>query len=117
MKNILVATDLSARSDRAILRAIKLAKQYGAQLTILHVIDSDTLKSIAQELKKVAEKEIQTCIATDIGDIKYNIEIISGCEYFDILTFIAQKNFDLVVLGIHRHINQKLPFKIGRAHV
>lgn len=41
MKNLLVATDLSARSDRAVQRAALLAKRFGCEWTLLHVIDDD----------------------------------------------------------------------------
>jgi nucleotide-binding universal stress UspA family protein len=34
MKSILIATDLSVRSDRALQRALNLAKNYKAKLTI-----------------------------------------------------------------------------------
>ena len=38
-KNILCATDFSADSDRAVARALELAKQSGAKLTLLHVVE------------------------------------------------------------------------------
>ena len=38
-KSILVATDFSVQADHAVRRAATLAKQHGARLTILHVID------------------------------------------------------------------------------
>ena len=38
-KKILVATDLSAHSDRALDRGIQLAQQWDAQLIVLHVMD------------------------------------------------------------------------------
>lgn len=36
---ILLATDLSARSDRAQDRAMLLMKQYGSELVVLHVLE------------------------------------------------------------------------------
>ena len=36
---ILLATDLSARSDRAMDRAMMLAKREGAELVVLHVLE------------------------------------------------------------------------------
>ena len=41
MDSILVATDLSARSAQALRRAMRLATDSGAQLTVAHVIDDD----------------------------------------------------------------------------
>ena len=37
---ILLATDLSARGDRALDRALQLAKERGTQLIVLHVMES-----------------------------------------------------------------------------
>ena len=39
-RKLLLATDLSARSDRATDRASLLAKQYGAELVVLHVLET-----------------------------------------------------------------------------
>jgi len=41
MERLLVATDFSARSDRALRRAMLLAKKLGAELTLVHVVDAD----------------------------------------------------------------------------
>ena len=41
MKTILVATDFSPRSDRALRRAILIARRQGATLVLAHVIDDD----------------------------------------------------------------------------
>ncbi|MDU2612159.1 MAG: universal stress protein, partial [Pseudomonas aeruginosa] len=41
MKRILVATDLSSRSELAVMRAAALAKARNAELTVLNVLDDD----------------------------------------------------------------------------
>ena len=51
MKHILVATDLTARSDRAIERAFSLARETGAELTILHAVDDELPASVADQIK------------------------------------------------------------------
>jgi universal stress protein E len=47
MKRILVATDLSERSRLALRRALSLARQFGAELTILHVVDDERPEGFA----------------------------------------------------------------------
>lgn len=37
LKKILVATDFSLKADRAILRAIDIAKKNGAEITLIHI--------------------------------------------------------------------------------
>lgn len=41
MERILVATDFSTRSDRALRRATLIARRVGASLTLVHVVDGD----------------------------------------------------------------------------
>ena len=53
MKRILVATDFSTRSDRALRRAVLLARQHSAEMTIVHVIDDDQ----PPQLLKAEERE------------------------------------------------------------
>jgi len=106
MKNILVATDLSARSDRAVLRALKLAKNYKAKLTILHVVDEDSPEVLHVELKKLAKKEIFTVVDGKTQNVDYKIEIVVGSAHFAILQATMKTKADLVVLGLHRHTNK-----------
>jgi len=106
MKNILVTTDLSARSDRALLRAMKLAKNYKAKLTILHVIDEDSPEVLHAELKKLAKKEIFTVVEGQTKNTDYKIEIVVGVPHIEILKATMKTKADLIVLGLHRHTNK-----------
>lgn len=105
MKNILVATDLSARSDRAIHRALNLAREFQAKLTILCVIDEDNPKNIHQELSVLAKKQIMTVIDKNLDGVDYKIEIVTGIPHIQILTTSLKAKADLVILGLHRHHN------------
>lgn len=59
MKNILIATDLSERSNRALRRAAMLAAQFGAHLTVLHVTDADLPERVATAVGTEAEQAIR----------------------------------------------------------
>lgn len=48
-QNILLATDLTAASDRAFDRAVQLAKEWGAALTICHVLEASSARPIGIE--------------------------------------------------------------------
>lgn len=113
MKKILVATDLSSRSDRAISRAIKLAKKYEAKLDILHVIDEETPQSLIEETKKIAHQEISYCIKGKTKELEHDIHIIIGSPYLEIIKFSNEENSDLIILGLHRHTDSNEPM-IGR---
>jgi len=58
MKKFLMATDLSARSDRAVERAVALARELGAKLKIVHVVDEDLPASLADNQQKRPFKDI-----------------------------------------------------------
>ncbi len=104
MKNILMATDLSARSDRALERAVRQASNCGADLTIVHVIDEDLPASIANAQHRAAEQAIQEHIATlTAGDApNVAIKVVFGRAYVDILELSEDTDADLIVLGVHR---------------
>ena len=53
MKKFLMATDLSARSERALERAVSLARNHCAKLTVVHVVDEALPASLAETLEKV----------------------------------------------------------------
>lgn len=109
MKKILVATDLSSRADRAVLKAIKLAKSYKAHLTIVHIIDEETPRALLDDAAKISQKEINYCIKGKVKDLKYDIKIIIGIPHSSILKTVLEENIDLVVLGLHRHIDKSQP--------
>lgn len=113
MKNILVTTDLSSRSDRAILRALKLARTYQARLTILHVVDEDNPEALHKDLMRIAKKEIFTALEGKTQKVDYKIEIIVGVPHVEILQATLKTKADLIVLGLHRHTNKHEPM-IGK---
>lgn len=106
MKNILVATDLSARADRAVLRSLKLAKAYNAKLTILHIVDEDSPELLHSELISLAKKEIFSLVKGKTQKIDYKIETVVGIPHVKILQEAHKIKADLIVLGLHRHTNK-----------
>ena len=48
MKTIVVATDFSGRSDRAIRREKLLTREFDSKLHLVHVVDDDQLQLIVQ---------------------------------------------------------------------
>ncbi len=106
MKSILVATDLSVRSDRALQRALNLAKTYKARLTILYVIDEDSPEVLHKDFRRLAKKEILEAITEKSKGVDYKIEITTGIPHKKILQTTLAVKADLVVLGLHRHTNK-----------
>jgi nucleotide-binding universal stress UspA family protein len=40
LKSVLIATDFSPASDRAVFQAISIARHYGAKLYVVHIVSS-----------------------------------------------------------------------------
>jgi len=103
MLKVLVASDLSARSDRAVARSFALAKELRAELTVLHVVDAD----LPQELRthslewarKALAREIET-LAASTG-AKSSIEVCAGHPSSEIVARADAEKVDLIVLGVH----------------
>ncbi|MDZ4865833.1 MAG: universal stress protein [Alphaproteobacteria bacterium] len=104
MKRILVATDFSARSDRAIRRATSLAKQFGVPLTLLHVVDDDQPQRIVEVQHNAALTLLRELAQTlhDVDGVKCDPQIVRGDAFAGIVTTGEHTGADLQVIGSHR---------------
>ncbi len=111
MKSILVATDFSASADNAVRYAANMAKQFGAQLTVLHVYqipismsDVPVLMVSAEELKNNADeglKNVKADLSRDFPGL--TIETISrlGDVTTEVNELSEKTNPFAVVVGKH----------------
>ena len=107
MKNILLATDLGPNSDRAMERAIKLAKEQRSTLHVVHVAAapsrSNRKKDTSDDLKDI-ETFIQSSLDNykDTKDVKTNVIVKqSGEVFFEILEAAYANKAELIVIGTH----------------
>ena len=101
---ILVATDFSTRSDRALRRATLLAKQRGAALTLLHVVDDDQPLRIV-EAEQAAAAEILAAQAEtlrQVDGVTCRWRIVEGDPFEGIARAVEDDAPDLLVIGPHR---------------
>ena len=104
MKNLLMATDLSARSDRALERAVGIARDRGAGLTVIHVVDEDLSPILADAQEQAARRALGEHIDSlrDDKGPDIAIEIVFGRAYADILALAEKTGAEMIVLGMHR---------------
>lgn len=104
LRTILFATDLSARADRAFLRAVELAVRHGAKLTVLHVVDGDLPMAMAARIREEAAEAIRHQIETapDAASLHATIRVDPGDPYETILRCAKQIAAELLVFGMHR---------------
>lgn len=104
MKHLLVASDLTALSDRAIERAVRLAAQFDAHLTVIHVIDEALHGAVRTHLRADAEKVIgdQLAGAAAGGSVKTDVRVVEGEAFVEIVHTAATVEADIIILGMHR---------------
>lgn len=108
-KPILVATDLSARSDRAIDRATLLARQWGVRLIVLHALEPESRLEAKPEL---AEQAIRAALPDPQADV--DIVPAIGPAPTMIALAAAQTGCGLIVTGVAR-FNHVGDYFIGTA--
>jgi len=110
MKQILMANDLSSRSDLALRRAIALAAQFDAELEVLAVLEEMFLEATTRANVAFATQALADQIASIPGsqDAKIATRVIVGLDYEDIIRRADEIDADLIVLGVHRHKQREL---------
>lgn len=108
-QTILIATDLSARSDRPMERALLLADQLSASILVLHVPASATLAA-EEEQRLRAKIEADFNLSTTDHEILFEHGSVP-----DVIASIADKrNCALVVTGVAR-FNSPRDYILGTA--
>lgn len=104
MTPILVATDLSARSDRAVQRAFLLARGMECSLTVVSIIDSALPVDMAEALRADVERRLvrMTENIARITPCRYSCMAVLGDITMDLPDIAEDQNAALIVLGQHR---------------
>jgi nucleotide-binding universal stress UspA family protein len=102
---LLVATDFSVRSDRALRRASLVARKLGAPLTLLHVVDADLPDSLAAAERSAASAILEDSVATLRSHDGIAADWLVTVDDVDagILAAADTVDADLVVIGPHRN--------------
>ncbi len=134
LQRLLVATDLSTQSDKAFNRAVMLAREDNARLTVLHVIPDELNPERTNTLKSQAQKSLEETVAQAMalgerdaeiavkggldqqkilkqvaesaarGDTSVEVRLEAGSVYDIINETAAETDADLVVCGAHRKL-------------
>lgn len=111
-RKILLATDLSARCDRALDRAAALAKTWQAELIVVHALEqTDEFYTATLEHRlpswrrppdaaRVVEEQLRGDLMDSVGNITAIVE--KGAPVDVILRVVEAQDCDLIVTGIAR---------------
>lgn len=101
-KKILLATDLTPACDRAFERAVQLAEQWDAELTVFHVVESSSLRpwGIADRTK-LAESEIANLVRDGRPHLKHDIKslVVVGDPSERVVAMARRDACDLLITG------------------
>ncbi|MGA3084546.1 MAG: universal stress protein [Thermodesulfobacteriota bacterium] len=114
-KSILVPTDFSEYSDKALQQAIDIAKQFKGKIYLLHVIgivipymvdysiDPRILNQVENASETTSKKMLRDQLAKfpDSKSIEIIDDIRRGVHYMEISNYQQEKKIDLIVISSH----------------
>lgn len=108
IEHILVPTDFSDPSDRALEMAIEVARAFDAQLTLLHVWTvpstgyADALAWPVQAMEREARRALDDELSRTLKlYAKTDSLLQDGTEWRQIIAAVRERSCDLVVMGTH----------------
>lgn len=104
MERILVATDFSTRSDRAVRRAVLLAHKTGAAIRLLHIVDDDRPEYLVSVERSAADRALGELCRTirDLDGLSCDYHLSLGDPLEGIVAAARTQNAGLLVIGPHR---------------
>jgi nucleotide-binding universal stress UspA family protein len=115
-KKLLAATERVNFCDASLLTALRIAEKNNAQVSILHVLESETTKDrhlvkhfrtgeeivASTEYEETVKKEIhKSCSDLIKSDVQYTVKVTPGFPWKEILRLARKDKTDLVVLDPH----------------
>ncbi len=113
IKNILLPTDFSEYSKKALPYAVSLAERYKAKLHVLHVfeqrihpafylVDKETPFDLDSGLRDRALDALDEFVYNDLrGQIDFKCEVASGKPFLEIINYARDNEIDLILIATH----------------
>ena len=113
LKRILVPMDFSTCSEKALAYAVPFAKQFGAELTLLHVVQPyppvPGMAPLDGELIPDLEKRLEVIRSTVDAEVPSEAMLLRGDPHLEIAKAAEKFGADLIILSTHG--------RTGLAHV
>lgn len=108
-KNILVPTDLTEKSRKALDIAISLGSGEEGRITLLHVVqiiegdDQEEFGEFYNRLRTRAERKMTEMVGQyKNGNLSIDYQILIGTRVNQIVRFAYEHDIDLIILASHR---------------
>lgn len=112
-RHILFAADLAPSCQQVAKRAIEIAKESGATLDVVHVVEHSPIAyggefsvPIDINLEQTIEAEAQkmlNALCANFNIPKNNQHLLVGAVKHSVLTLAKKLNTDLIIVGTHGH--------------
>jgi nucleotide-binding universal stress UspA family protein len=101
LSRILFCADFSENSERALNYAISATEEYGAELTLLHVLEeSPSPAKLEQAIAAMKERLDQLIPAEGRKTLNIKTAVRIGKPYWQIIQFALEAQIDLVTMGV-----------------
>jgi nucleotide-binding universal stress UspA family protein len=113
MKRVLVPTDFSESARHALTYGTSFAREYGAELVLLHVVENVTvgyasdlfpvpMAEVFQEISGFAKAELAKLAAeARQREVAVTEVVVQGKPSAEIVRYAAETAVDMIVLGTH----------------
>ena len=110
LNSVLIATDFSEASDKALRHALAIARHYGAKLYLSHVVSSLGFTLVGPEAVNLAtqivsrdasELENRLVQSEALAGLRHEVIVTQGNVWDQLGKIISHEQVDLVVIGTH----------------
>jgi len=106
LKNILLATDFSAASEKAFPYAVAMARRHGAKIALMHVISPDSVSFVpaptAERQRYEEERQLENLASrSELNQIPHETILRAGSVGSVLSSVIHEQEIDLVILATH----------------
>ncbi|MEE4355000.1 MAG: universal stress protein [Desulfococcaceae bacterium] len=107
--NVVFGTDFSKASDSAFKFAFRVSNFIGCKLYLFHCLDMSSIASgktfsqeeVEEQIQKAKEK-IEKRYVSQMGDFdNYEVEVLEGIPYIEIVKYSRRVNGDLIIMAHH----------------
>jgi nucleotide-binding universal stress UspA family protein len=104
-KRFLIATDLSARAEKAMARAVQLADEHRAALTVVHILTGDggrgtrSPRQVAVRIEEDLRRKVEALSRKKNG--MATVRVLRGTPFVEITRQARDETADLILVGAH----------------
>ena len=119
LNKILIPIDFSEHSKNALAYGVLIAKQFGAELFLLYVVEPTVyphdfgfghvgMTALENELRAKGMQELEKLIETKVaGQVNAKPLVGIGKPYEEISNFAAEENIDLIIIATRGHTDME----------